>query len=149
MTTTTNIPDNPSTRFPVDPSTHVEPAPVPKNTTTNFDPVILTTTTTVPENFPTTVSPAHEPTIATTVPSNPPNNVVPEPDTTTTTCVYANPHTQNSPLPDPNPPPTNVVPVSDTYSPTTSTCTVVSDWHVVKRYYSKDIIDLNEMPLLQ
>ena len=146
VTTTTNIPDNPSTRFPVDPSTPVEPAPVPKNTTTNFDPVIITTTTTVPDNFPTTVSPAHEPTIATTVPSNPPNTVVPEPDTTNTTRVYANPPPQNAPVPDPNSPHQNapvpdltplrapVVPVPATFSPNTSTPALVADCHGLMWY---------------
>ena len=144
--TSTSVPDNNSTT--VD-STHVDHVPVPKTTTATVAPALLPTTTTVPDNLPNIVAPAPNPTITTTFPSNTPMHVVPEPDTTTPTCVYANPQNQNLPVPDLNPLPTHISPVPDTHSPTISTPTVVSDCHVVKWYYSEDIIDLDEFPSLQ
>ena len=80
--------------------------------------------------------------ITTTVSTDPTTPIFPESDTTNTTCVYADPHTQNSPLPDTTPPPTHVAPVPDTPSPTTSTPMMVDDFHGMKWYNSKDIIDL-------
>ena len=160
--TTTNIaPDNLSTSFPASQYTPVDPSPVPTTTTTTVAPTILPTTTNVPANSPTIFFHAPDPTITTTVPSNTPTPAVPEPDTTTTTCIYANHHTQNSPVPypnptpkhspvpDPTPPPTYVAPVPDTPSHTTSTLTVVVDFHGVKWYDSEDVIDLDEVPSLQ
>ena len=110
VTTTTIFPANTSISDPSNHSTPVDsttfdPTPAPTITTTTVAPALLPTTTTIPANCNTIVSPAPDPTITTTVPSNPPTYVVPEPDTTTTTCVYANPQTQNSPVPDPTPPP--------------------------------------------
>ena len=147
--TTNSAPVNPSTSFPADPSTPVDPAHVPTTTTTTVAPVVLLKTTTVPANCPATVAPAPDPTITNAVPANPPTPVVPEPDKTTTTCVYTNSHTQNSPVHYPIPPPTHVVPVPDTLSPTNIDYTVVSDCNVVKWYDYKDVIDLYEFPSLQ
>ena len=105
VTTTTIIPDIPSTSVPDDHTTPVDPAPVSTTTTTTAVPALLPTTTTVHDNSTTISEPAPDPTITTTIPYNTTNHVVPEPDTTTTTCVYANPHTKNAHVPDPNPPP--------------------------------------------
>ena len=80
-TTTTILPYNPSTSVtvnqytPVD-STHINPAPVPTNTTNNFDPALISKTTSIPVNRPNIVAPATDPTINTTVTSNPPTTVV-------------------------------------------------------------------------
>ena len=148
-TTTPIIPTNTSNSVPANPSTPVDHVPVPKTTTTTVAPALLPITTTVPDNRITIVAPTSDPTITTTVPSYLPNPVVPESDTKITTCVYANNNTQNAPVPDQTPPPTTVAPVPDTTSPTTSTTTVVADCHGVKWYYSKDVIDLDEVPSLQ
>ena len=161
MTTTTITPYNPSTIVPVYHSTTVDPEPITTTTTTIVAPALLPTTTTFPDNLPTSVAPAPDQMINTTLPSNPPHHVLPEPDTTITTCIYANPRTQNSlvpdtnpppqnaPVPDMNPPPTPVAPIPDTSSPTTSTPTVVDDFHVVKWYDYEGVIDLDASPSIQ
>ena len=115
-TTTTIVPANPSTIFPDDHSTPVDPAPVPTTTTTTLVPALLPTTTTVLSNRPTIVAPAPEPTITDNVHSNTHTHVVLEPDKTTTTRVYANLHNENAPVPDPTPPPQNP-PVPDQTPP--------------------------------
>ena len=148
-TKTTSAPSNPYTSVPVYTSNHVDPAPVPKITTNTVAPALLPETTTVPANRPTNVSHEPDPKIFTTFPTNPPTPVLPVPNTTTTTCVYANPHTQNYPVIDTTPPPTPIAPVPDTPSPTKSTPTVVADFHGVKWYDSKYLIDLDEVPSLQ
>ena len=51
-------------------------------------------------------------------------------------------------MPDPTPPPTPVTLVPDTNSPTTSTPTVVADFHGIKWYDYEDVIDLDEFPSL-
>ena len=76
-TTTTIAPVNPSTIFPSDTSTHVDPAPVTITTTTTTSPALLPKTATVPANFPTSVAPAPDPVITTTISSNPPYHVIP------------------------------------------------------------------------
>ena len=131
-TTTTTIPSNPSISVPSNIFTPVDAAPILTTTTTTVSLALIPTTTTESYNSPTTVAPAPDPTITTTFPDNPPTIFFPEPGTTTTTCFYANPCIQNYPVSDPNPPPTHVAPVPDTHLPTTSTPTVVADWHGVK-----------------
>ena len=141
-TATTIIPENPSTTFPVYPSTPVDPVIVSTTTNSTYAPALLSTSTTVPANRTNTVSPAPDPTITTNVPSNPPTHVALEPDTTITTSVYANLHNQYAPVPDLTSPPTHVAPVPDTPSPIISNHTVVDDCRGLKWYDSEDVIDL-------
>ena len=115
---------------------------------TTVAPEFLPTTTNFPANSPINVAPEPNPTMTTTTPSNPPTTDVPEPDTTTTICVYVNPHTRNAHVPDPTPPHTTVAPIPDTPSPTTSTTTLVADFHRVKWYNYKYVIYLYEVPSL-
>ena len=144
----TIVPDNRYTSVPADPYNTVDPVPVPTTTTTTTSPEILPTTTSVPVNSYNIVAPAPESTISTTSPSNHPTHIVHEPDITNTTCVYANPNTQNSHVPNPNPYTTHVALLPDTPSYTTSTPTVVADFHGVKWCDSKNVIDLDEVTSL-
>ena len=70
-TTNTSPPAIHSISIPVNPSTPVDPAPVPTTTTTNIAPALLPKTTNAPSNLPTTVSPLPYPKITTTFPDNP------------------------------------------------------------------------------
>ena len=56
---------------------------------------------------------------------------------------------KNAPIPYLTPPTNPVSHVPDTPPPITSTPTLVSDFHGVKWYDSKDVIDLYEVPSLQ
>ena len=63
--------------------------------------------------------------------------------------ILANPTTENDPVTDTTTPTTPVAPINYTPPPTTSTPTLVSDFHRVNWYYSKDVIGLYELPSLQ
>ena len=63
--------------------------------------------------------------------------------------VPTNTTTENSYVPDPTPPTTSVYLVLDTPPPTTITPTLFADFHGVKWYYSKDVIDLDEIPSIR
>ena len=123
---------------------------VPTNTTNYFEPVPdQAPSDTVLTNSTPPVDPVTDMTPPDTILAYPPTNVEPVPDTNPPITVPTNLPTENIPVTDPTTPTTPVAPVTDTPPPTNITTTLVADFHRVNCYYSKDEIDLDEVPSLQ